>query len=128
MNFECTGHERVLRQLGALGKVRSKRSYVMTGIYNDDPKVRENKYHGVNLSLKRPLFAITSAITTSLLDSKWDAPGDLYRANIHSSPFFALLNSTRGYAVAIRIGINEFGRVSRRASIGAFLGKARGTR
>ena len=46
----------------ALGKVRpTKRSYVMTGIYNGDPKVRENKYHGVNLSLKGPLFAITEA-------------------------------------------------------------------
>jgi porin len=46
----------------ALGKVRpTKRSYVMTGIYNGDPKVRENKYHGVNLSLKGPLFAISEA-------------------------------------------------------------------
>ena len=46
----------------ALGKVKpTKRSYVMTGIYNGDPKVRENKYHGVNLSMKGPLFAITEA-------------------------------------------------------------------
>ena len=46
----------------ALGKVKpTKRSYVMTGIYNGDPKVRENKYHGVNLSLKGPVFAITEA-------------------------------------------------------------------
>ena len=46
----------------ALGKVRpTKRSYVMTGVYNGDPKVRENKYHGVNLSMKGPLFAITEA-------------------------------------------------------------------
>src|SRR6185295_7960524 len=45
-----------------LGKVRpSKRSYVMTGIYNGDPEVRENKYHGVNLSMKGPLFAISEA-------------------------------------------------------------------
>jgi hypothetical protein len=33
----------------------------MTGIYNGDLKIRENKYHGVNLSLKGPLFAITEA-------------------------------------------------------------------
>jgi porin len=46
----------------ALGKVKpTKRSYVMTGVYNGDPKVRENKYHGVNLSLHGPLFAITEA-------------------------------------------------------------------
>ena len=46
----------------ALGKVKpTKRSYVMTGIYNGDPKVRENKYHGVNLSMKGPLFAISEA-------------------------------------------------------------------
>jgi porin len=46
----------------ALGKVKpTKRSYVMTGFYNGDPKVRENKYHGVNLSLKGPLFAISEA-------------------------------------------------------------------
>jgi len=46
----------------AMAKVKpTKRSYVMTGIYNGDPKVRENKYHGVNLSLKGPVFAITEA-------------------------------------------------------------------
>ena len=46
----------------ALGKVKpTRRSYVMTGVYNGDPKVRENKYHGVNLSLHGPLFAITEA-------------------------------------------------------------------
>jgi len=46
----------------ALGKVKpTKRSYVMTGVYNGDPKVRENKYHGVNLSLHGPLFAISEA-------------------------------------------------------------------
>jgi porin len=46
----------------ALGKVKpTKRSYVMTGVYNGDPRVRENKYHGVNLSMKGPLFSITEA-------------------------------------------------------------------
>ena len=46
----------------ALGKVKpTRRSYVMTGVYNGDPKVRENKYHGVNLSLHGPLFAISEA-------------------------------------------------------------------
>jgi len=46
----------------ALVKVKpTRRSYVMTGIYNGDPAIRENKYHGVNLSLKGPLFAISEA-------------------------------------------------------------------
>jgi porin len=46
----------------ALGKVKpTRRSYVMTGIYNGDPAMRENKYHGVNLSLKGPLFSISEA-------------------------------------------------------------------
>jgi len=46
----------------ALGKVKpTRRSYVMTGVYNGDPKVRENKYHGVNLSLHGPLFTISEA-------------------------------------------------------------------
>jgi len=46
----------------ALGKVKpTRRSYVMTGVYNGDPKVRENKYHGVNLSLHGPVFAISEA-------------------------------------------------------------------
>ena len=46
----------------ALGKVKpTRRSYVMTGVYNGDPKVRENKYHGVNLSLHGPLFSISEA-------------------------------------------------------------------
>ena len=46
----------------ALGKVKpTKRSYVMTGVYNGDPRVRENKYHGVNLSLHGPLFTISEA-------------------------------------------------------------------
>lgn len=44
----------------ALGKVKpTRRSYVMTGIYDGDPKMRDNKYHGVNLSMKGPLFAIS---------------------------------------------------------------------
>jgi porin len=46
----------------ALGKVKpTRRSYVMTGVYNGDPTTRENKYHGVNLSLNGPLFAIAEA-------------------------------------------------------------------
>ncbi len=46
----------------ALGKVKpTRRSYVMTGIYNGDPKMRDNKYHGVNLSLNGPLFVISEA-------------------------------------------------------------------
>ncbi len=46
----------------ALGKVKpTRRSYVMTGVYNGDPRMRDNKYHGVNLSAKGPLFAINEA-------------------------------------------------------------------
>jgi porin len=46
----------------ALGKVKpTNRSYVMTGIYNGDPRIRENRYHGVNLSMHGPLFAISEA-------------------------------------------------------------------
>jgi porin len=46
----------------ALGKVKpTRRSYVMTGVYNGDPKMRDNKYHGVNLSLDGPLFVISEA-------------------------------------------------------------------
>ncbi len=36
----------------------TKRTHVMTAIYNGDPKIRENKYHGVNFSMKGPLFAM----------------------------------------------------------------------
>jgi porin len=46
----------------ALAKVKpTKRSYVMTGLYNGDPAMRDNKYHGANLSLKGPLFSISEA-------------------------------------------------------------------
>jgi porin len=46
----------------ALGKVKpTRRSYVMSGVYNGDPAMRDNKYHGVNLSLKGPLFSISEA-------------------------------------------------------------------
>jgi porin len=44
----------------ALVKVKpTRRSYVMTGVYNGDPEIRDNKYHGVNLSLNGPLFVIS---------------------------------------------------------------------
>ena len=43
----------------ALVKVKpTERSYVMTAVYNGDPTIRANEYHGVNLSLNGPLFAI----------------------------------------------------------------------
>lgn len=46
----------------ALAKVKpTKRTYVMTGIYNGDPAMRENKYHGVNLSMNGPAFVISEA-------------------------------------------------------------------
>jgi porin len=43
----------------ALGKVKpTKRTHVMTAIYNGDPNIRENKYHGLNLSMHGPFFAM----------------------------------------------------------------------
>jgi porin len=46
----------------ALGKVKpGRRSYVMAAVYNGDPRIRENKYHGVSLSLDGPLFSISEA-------------------------------------------------------------------
>ena len=43
----------------ALVKVKpTARSYVMAAVYNGDPTIRANKYHGVNLSLNGPPFAI----------------------------------------------------------------------
>jgi len=42
-----------------LGKVKpTKRSHVTAGIYNGDPAMREIKNHGVDLSLRGPLFAM----------------------------------------------------------------------
>jgi porin len=46
----------------ALAKVKpTKRTYVMTGFYNGDPAMRENKNHGVDLSMNGPLFVISEA-------------------------------------------------------------------
>lgn len=43
----------------ALGKVMpTRRSHVMAGIYNGDPAMREIKHHGLDLSMRGPLFAI----------------------------------------------------------------------
>jgi porin len=43
----------------ALVKVRpTNRTYVMAAVYNGDPAPRANKYHGVNLSLNGPAFAM----------------------------------------------------------------------
>jgi porin len=44
---------------GALVKVRSTaRTYIMGGVYNGDPSIRDNSNHGVDLSMDGPLFAI----------------------------------------------------------------------
>ena len=43
----------------ALAKVKpTARSYVMAAVYNGDPTIRANKYHGLNLSMNGPPFAI----------------------------------------------------------------------
>jgi porin len=43
----------------ALGKVKpTKRTHIMTAIYDGDLRIRENKYHGVNLSMNGPFFAM----------------------------------------------------------------------
>ena len=43
----------------ALARVKpTRRSYVKAGVYNGDPAMRENKYHGVNFSMDGPPFVI----------------------------------------------------------------------
>ena len=44
---------------GALIKVRpTARTYIMGGVYNGDPSIRDNDKHGADFSLRGPLFAI----------------------------------------------------------------------
>src|SRR6266511_3817319 len=44
---------------GALVKVRpTARTYIMAGVYNGDPSIRDNSNHGVDFSMDGPLFAI----------------------------------------------------------------------
>jgi len=44
---------------GALVKVRpTARTYIMGGVYNGDPSIRDNSKHGVDFSMDGPLFAI----------------------------------------------------------------------
>ncbi len=44
---------------GTLVKVRpTARTYIMGGVYNGDPSIRDNSNHGVDFSLDGPLFAI----------------------------------------------------------------------
>ena len=46
----------------ALGKVKpTRRSHVMAAIYDGDPAMRETKYHGVDLSMRGPLFVMGEA-------------------------------------------------------------------
>jgi porin len=46
----------------ALVKLKpTSRTYVMAAVYNGDPTPRANKYHGVNLSLNGPAFAMGEA-------------------------------------------------------------------
>jgi porin len=45
---------------GALVKVRpTARTYIMGGVYNGDPSIRDNSNHGVDFSMDGPLFAIS---------------------------------------------------------------------
>jgi porin len=44
---------------GALVKVRpTERTYVMGGVYNGDPSIRDNDHNGVDFSMDGPVFAI----------------------------------------------------------------------
>lgn len=44
---------------GARFRVRpTERTYAMLGLYNGDPDIRDNEFHGCNFSLHGPLFAI----------------------------------------------------------------------
>jgi porin len=47
---------------GIRAKVKpSERTYVMGGVYNGDPSIRANLYHGANWSMHGPVFAIGEA-------------------------------------------------------------------
>ena len=44
---------------GGLVKVKpTERAYVMAGVYNGDPTIRDNSHHGADWSMNGPLFAI----------------------------------------------------------------------
>jgi porin len=44
---------------GALLKVKpTKRTYIMSGVYNGDPSIRDNDHNGADLSLDGPVFVI----------------------------------------------------------------------
>jgi porin len=44
---------------GARLKVKlTKRTYIMAGIYNGDPSIRDDDHHGVDMSMNGPVFAI----------------------------------------------------------------------
>jgi porin len=44
---------------GALVKVRpTERTYIMGGVYNGDPSIRDNDHNGLDFSMNGPLFAI----------------------------------------------------------------------
>jgi len=46
----------------ALAKVHpTKRTHITTGVYDGDPAMRENKFHGVDLSMKGPVFVMAEA-------------------------------------------------------------------
>jgi porin len=47
---------------GALVKVKpTQRTYIMGGVYNGDPSIRDNSDHGADLSMNGPVFAIGEA-------------------------------------------------------------------
>jgi porin len=68
---------------GALLKVRpTERTYVMGGLYNGDPSIRDPNRHGVDMSMNGPLFAIVE-VSYQLNQLKGDTglPGD-YKVGI----------------------------------------------
>src|ERR1700757_3282878 len=57
--LDAPGMQAYLGTWGALGKVKpTKRTHAMAGLYNGDPAMHENKHHGLDLSMRGPLFAI----------------------------------------------------------------------
>jgi porin len=57
--LDAPGMQAYLGTWAALAKLKpTKRGYVMGGVYNGDPAMRQNKYHGVNLSFDGPLFVM----------------------------------------------------------------------
>ncbi len=58
--FDAPGMTVYTGTWAAMAKVKpTERSYVMTGVYNGDPSIREDPHHGVDFSLHGPVFTMS---------------------------------------------------------------------